>query len=553
MNDPLPNSPHPNFSSVQLQRLQQCRQLLRKLEQQSREQEQCLKELQTEATGRIRAKQDLLTFASTIRIPGTPVHPDDEACEEFLPDERTFGKHHLLWLDCLQRVQNGEYTRLMGLMPPGSAKSTYTSIVFPAHTMGRFPKSQIIVANYGNDLPRRWGRKARSIVKQPVFRRIFDTELSAESAAADEWALTNGSEYMGAGLLSGITGNRADGVIWDDLIKGREQADSELVRQKTWEAYLDDLLTRKKPRAFEIGITTRWHEDDIAGRILPEGYGGESGFIDCRDGNRWFVVCIPAEAERADDVLGRAIGERLWPEWFGEHHFEQFKRNPRTWSALYQQRPAPEEGDYFRKDWFRPVATLPPQKALRVYGGSDYAVTAGGGDYTAHVVVGLDAEGRMYLLDLWRKRASSDEWVEAFCDLVRDWRPTCWAEEKGQIEAGVGPWLSKRMRERQTYVQREQFATRGDKGVRAQSIRGRMAMEGLYVPADAPWLADFRAELLSFPAGRHDDQVDALGLVGQLLDKMFVPTKSGPKYKVPKDRWDADTRADENAWKWKCI
>ncbi len=127
----------------------------------------------------------------------------------------------------------------------------------------------------------------------------------------------------------------------------------------------------------------------------------------------------------------------------------------------------------------------------------------------------------MYLLDLWRKQASSDIWVEAFCDLVKQWKPIGWAEENGQIKSGVGPFLEKRQRERQAYVMREQFPTRGDKAVRAQSIRGRMALEGLYVPINAPWYADLRSELLSFPAGKHDDQVDALGLVGQLLDKMM--------------------------------
>jgi predicted phage terminase large subunit-like protein len=511
---------------------------------------QSLTRLSKEIAGRTRAKQDLLTFASAIEIPGAPLRPDDEACEEFRPVSAAFGKHQLLWLNCLQRVQDGEIARLMGLMPPGSAKSTYTSIVFPVHTMARFARTQIIVANYGSDLPRRWGRKARSIVKQRIFQRIFDTQLSAESAAADEWALTNGSEYMGAGLLTGITGNRADGVIWDDLIKGREQADSALIRQKTWEAYFDDLLTRKKPRAFEIGITTRWHEDDVAGRILPEGYGGESGFIDCRDGNRWYVVCIPAEAERDDDILGRSRGERIWPEWFGENHFAPFKRNARTWAALYQQRPAPEEGDYFKNDWLKPIERLPARHGLRVYGGSDYAVTADGGDYTVHVVVGLDVEGRMYLLDLWRRRAASDQWVEAFCDLVAAWRPIGWAEEQGQIKSGVGPFLDKRMRERKVYVARERFGTRGDKAVRAQSIRGRMALEGLYVPAAAPWLADFRAELLSFPAGRHDDQVDALGLVGQLLDRMLTPPRSRPHDKPLRDRWDVEPAVEIN---WKTI
>jgi predicted phage terminase large subunit-like protein len=154
----------------------------------------------------------------------------------------------------------------------------------------------------------------------------------------------------------------------------------------------------------------------------------------------------------------------------------------------------------------------------------------------------------MYLLDLWRKQSASNEWVEAFCDLVLNWKPIGWAEEPGQIRSGVGPFLDRRMRERRAFVAREQFAARGDKGVRAQSIRGRMAMDGLYVPAGAPWLADLRSELLTFPAGRHDDQVDALGLVGQLLDRMVPPAKPKPAG-PPRDRWDRPDERDPPNWK----
>ena len=92
----------------------------------------------------------------------------------------------------------------------------------------------------------------------------------------------------------------------------------------------------------------------------------------------------------------------------------------------------------FKADWLKPYDTRPARETLRVYGGSDYAVTADGGDYTVHIVVGIDPEGRMYLLDLWRKQTASDEWIEAFCNLLTDWKPVGWAEEKGQISAGVG-------------------------------------------------------------------------------------------------------------------
>ena len=157
---------------------------------------------------------------------------------------------------------------------------------------------------------------------------------------------------------------------------------------------------------------------------------------------------------------------------------------------------------------------------MRIFGASDYAVTEAGGDWTVHVIIGVDMDDRLWLLDLWRGQTASDEWVETWCDLVKEWKPIEWAEETGQIKSGVGPFLTRRALERKAFCFRRQFPTRGDKAVRAQSIRGRMAMQGLNVPADAPWLTDFKRELMSFPAGRHDDQVDALGLAGQLLDHM---------------------------------
>ena len=169
-----------------------------------------------------------------------------------------------------------------------------------------------------------------------------------------------------------------------------------------------------------------------------------------------------------------------------------------------------------------PHDKAPDRDTLNIYGASDYAVTDNGGDYTVHLIVGVDPQNRIYLLDVWRRQTSPDRWIGAFCDLALKWKPLQWAEEQGQISAGVGPFLDQPTRERQAYVYREQFPTRGDKARRAQSIRGRMALDGLYVPERAPWYANFRAELLSFPAGKHDDQVDALGLIGQLLNKMVV-------------------------------
>jgi predicted phage terminase large subunit-like protein len=417
--------------------------------------------------------------------------------------------------------------------------------VFPTWFMGMLDERRIILASYASDIARKQGRRARQIVRSRKFSSIWGgTTISQETSAADEWALTNGSEFMAGGILSGVTGNRAHGLVIDDPVAGRQEADSETTRKNTRAAYEDDLLTRLTPDAWQMLVQTRWHQDDLAGGILPANWKGESGDIACRDGQTWRVLALPAEA-RENDPLGRAPGELLWKEWFTATHFSRYKVNARTWSALFQQLPTPDEGDYFKAEWLRYFETPPDRLTLNVYGASDYAVTADGGDYTVHVVVGIDADERLWLLDLWREQASSDQWVEAFCDLVVKWKPIGWAEESGQIKAGVGPWLTKRQRERKAFVAREQFPTRGDKGVRAQSIRGRMALQGLYVPHSASWKADLVSEIVAFPASVHDDQVDALGLVGQLIDKMFKNT--APKADTQKNLTGYTSKHDGGA------
>lgn len=416
--------------------------------------------------------------------------------------------HHKLLIGALERVASGEIPRLAVFMPPGSAKSTYSSVLFPPWLMQSAARASVLAASHTTELAEKWGRRVRNLVNE--HSTALGIQPAPDNQAAGRWALTTGAEYYAAGVGSGIAGFRARFGIIDDPIRSRQDADSELIRDRIWDWYINDFRTRLVPGAAEVLIQTRWHEDDLAGRALQH--------------NDWHVISLPAIAEE-NDPLGRPVGKPLWGDdsyGYGQQ-IEDLRRNTpaRTWSALYQQRPAPEDGDYFKADWLRPYETAPARATLQVYGGSDYAVTADGGDFTVHAVVGLDPEGRMYLLDLWRKQAASDEWVEAFCDMVRRWKPMGWAEEQGQIRAGIGPYLDRRQRERQAWVAREVFPTRGDKAVRAQSIRGRMALDGLYVPIHAPWFGELRSELLSFPAGKHDDQVDALGLVGQLLDKMI--------------------------------
>lgn len=422
-------------------------------------------------------------------------------------------RHHELIIAELEAIARGEIDRLALFLPPGSAKSTYGSVLFPPWYLARRPDAAIIAASHTAELAERWGRKVRNLIAEHSLE--LGISVAGDNKAAGRWETSAGGEYFAAGVGGAIAGRRADLAVIDDPVRSREDADSKKVRDAQWDWYKFDLLTRLKPGAAIVLIQTRWHEDDLAGRILSE------------EGDRWRVISLPMEAE-GNDPLGRSPGDPLWPEWFTDQMRADAKRDARVWSALYQQRPVPDDGAYFLRDWLRPVEQLPPLETLRVYGGSDYAVTADGGDYTVHVVVGVDPEDRIYVLDVWRRQAASDEWVEAWCDLVRKWRPIEWAEETGQIKAGVGPFLDRRARERRAYCYRRQFPTRGDKAVRAQSIRGRAAMGGLYLPVHAPWRAEFESELLRFPAAPHDDQVDALGLVGQLLDTMLSGRKPEP-------------------------
>lgn len=439
--------------------------------------------------------------------------------------------HHRLICRELEAVERGETTRLIITVPPRHGKSLLASENFPAWYLGRNPDHYVIAATYAQDLADDFGRKVRNQILDPSFNLVFPgVSLRTDSTSAKRFNVTSGQEafittrdgaYYAVGVGGPLTGRGAHLLLIDDPVKNREEAESELVRKKTKDWYTSTAYTRLMPGGRIVIIQTRWHEDDLSGWLLRE-----------HSHECWRHINLPAI-----DSGGAA----LWPEQYDLKALESIKRaiGPHDWSALYQQEPSPETGDYFKLDWIKSYDTPPPRENMHIYGASDYAVTADGGDYTVHVIVGVDPDDRLYLLDMWRQQTASDEWVEAFCQLVLKWKPIAWAEETGQIKAGVGPFLFKRMLEMKAMTHREQFPTRGDKAIRAQSIRGRMAMVGLYVANNAPFRTDLISEMMSFPVGVHDDQVDALGLAGQLIDKMMagrVPAKDQPKTR-PNDRY----------------
>ena len=240
---------------------------------------------------------------------------------------------------------------------------------------------------------------------------------------------------------------------------------------------------------------------------------------------------LPAEAQDSDP-LGRAPGEFLWGDNGSQFAAMLAERKrttpPRTWGALYQQTPIPETGNYFEEAWLKPCEELPPPEQLNFYAASDFAVTKNGGDFTAHLIVGLDEAGRMYLMDIWRRRTDTAVWIEALLDLAQRYRPLVWAFEGGQITSAVGPFLQRRAADRGIYVPAKQIPSRHDKSVRAQSIRGRMALHGLHVPTRATWFPEFLAEILSFPPDGTTIKMDCLSLIGQLTTYITPKAKLTP-------------------------
>lgn len=399
------------------------------------------------------------------------------------------------------------YGRLMIFMPPGSAKSTYGSVVSPCYYLGKNPGSKVILGSYGTDLARRHGRRARQITASAKFSSLFGCSLSPSTFAANEWALTNGSEYLAAGLLAGITGNRANGVLIDDPMKGREQADSPTIRAKTWDAYSDDLMTRLIPGGWVVLIMTRWHEDDLAGRLLPKGYDGQSGPIKCTDGHVWHVINLPAEAEHPDDPLGRKLGEMLWPEWFDEKHWAPFRLQSRTWASLFQGRPKPAEGGIFKTSWCRNRYGAVPVYADRCVHSWDTAQKPEElNDPTAGSVwrYGPRAQG-YYLADMVRERMDYPTLKRRVVSMAeRDTPIAILIEDKSS-----GQSLIQDLRA-ETTLPIVPIEPEGSKIFRADEVSALVEAGLVHLPQSAPWLPDFESEFFGFPLTTHDDQVDSV-------------------------------------------
>jgi predicted phage terminase large subunit-like protein len=314
---------------------------------------------------------------------------------------------------------------------------------------------------------------------------------------------------------------------------------------------MESATTRGKPGAWIGMIQTRWNEDDICGRILPEDYSGQSGRILCRDGQYWEVVNIPAKAEHADDPLGREPGQYLWPEWFPPEHWAQWEQNPRaarTWSALFQQRPTAGEGLEFKREWFKwydpdvtPGEINGRPKNLTLYGATDMATKEDKGDFTEHGVMGMDSQDKganFWFIDWWYGQKTTDVGINNAVALISKHHPRRWWDEGGPIDNAIGPAFQRAMREAEppVYVKVKPLPSIKNKAIKLASFQARAAQGKVYLPLRRPWATRLVDQLCAFPAGKYDDACDVCGLLGRGVDDMMAahddvtsPRKQGLK------------------------
>jgi predicted phage terminase large subunit-like protein len=406
--------------------------------------------------------------------------------------------HHLLGQK-LEAVYRGEIDRLIINTPPRHGKSQLASIHFPAWFMAKLPDTNVIQASYNLDQAKRASRFTRNIIQGDMFSRVFpDVSMSPESHAADRWMLESGQEYFAVGIGTGATGKGGHLIIIDDPLKDREEADSEARRQTVWDWYQDVVYTRLERGARIIVILTRWHFDDLAGRLIKA---EEQG------GDKWDQLILPAICENEEgDPLGRKVGEALAPGRKTAQELMRIKRavGERTWSALFQQKPISTEGAIFLDSWF-PAAERIPGVRTRVRAW-DFASTTDG-DYTVGVLMSRDPQGIFYVEDVIRFRGTPLQ-VErkVFETAASDGRSVRIVIPQDPGQAGVA--------QAQSYIRRlagyqiKAVRPTGPKETRAAGFAAQAEAGNVKLkPAD--WNKDFRDELAMFPLGAHDDQVDA--------------------------------------------
>lgn len=456
----------------------------------------------------LESRTNLLAFAQYMR-------PNPKNLGNPLDSVYQVEAHHAFIADRLEALERGEITRLILSVPPRHGKSELASKTFIPWVVGRNPDWSVIMATYNQNFAGDFGRAVRSTIQDPRYAQVFpNLTLQAGSKAADRMNTESGSQLTFVGRGGSLTGRGGHLLLIDDPIKDRKEADSGLIRDQLWQWYVQVFLSRAMVDDVRVLlIQTRWHEDDLIGRLTDK----HNPLYSHSEAAKWEVINLPALADD-DDPLGRLRGEPLWPKRFGTTFLAGIReQDNRGFSALYQGEPAPDDGLFFGPDDVREYQSMDEvPDNLRYYGASDHAIsTEQWADKTCLMIFGVDEDDNIWIMPETRlARMTSNEQVEIMLALIKKRRPMFWFAERGHITKSIGPFLRKRMSEENVWTGMFELTAVNDKQQRAQSIKGRMASQKVFFPAWAAWYPEARRQILTFPAGAKDDFVDTLSMVG---------------------------------------
>lgn len=425
-------------------------------------------------------------------------------------------------LEHIEQFGDRDYKILIVTVPPRHGKSEQCSIDFPAWYLGRNPTKEIITASYSADLAQDFGGKARNKVGSEEYRTIFPVRLSEDETAKAKWRTQEGGSYTAVGVGGPITGRGANVLLVDDPVKNREEAASEVYRNKTWDWFISTAFTRLEPNGVAILIMTRWHADDLAGRILahPE------------LAKRTKLIRFPALAEY--DEPHRKKGTSLWRNRYPRKALLEIKSTigPYEWSALYQGSPILTENQEFQPGWFRSITEeevrmMNCRRFLTVDTAMSKKTSA---DYTGFVDNRVNKEN-FWHLRAWQVKIGPEELVDTLFTLHETNRYERIGIEKTTYTEGLKPYLDAEQRKRGRFLPIVELShSQTAKEVRIRGLIPRYASGSVFhVEGECAALVD---EMANFPVGVHDDVLDALAYQLQIAEG-----KSGSLVKVHRRAW----------------
>lgn len=444
--------------------------------------------------------------------------------------------------DHLAEVARGENNRLMIFCPPQEGKSTRTACWYPLWRLAHDPSLRIAIISYNQQKALRWGKWLRRMIEKHPELGIH---LEPGSRAGDRWETTAGGRVLAVGINGGLTGEPVDEMIIDDPVEGRAEAESKVYRDRAWDWWESNAMTRASSRFKVVLMMTRWHADDLAGRLIKN----EPG--------KWKVLRIPAIREdTAEPVRGHdgasvynpngeliSVQERE-PGWFYEL---RDLRSSYVWRSVYAQNPVAAEGNLFRKDDFRywyaernrremtgPLGGLQVRlgqegEDVRLVGDMRRFITVDlaastktSADWTVAAVWGITGDGHLILLDQGRKRLEEADHFGLVRPLAERW-----ATKEIYVEKGfIGSTLV--IAATQAGLRVQPLTPDKDKVTRAIPATDVVRQHRVWLPAGVDWLGDWLSELAAFPTGEHDDRVDTLSYAVRVLMAHWHPATVQP-------------------------